>query len=86
MSHGKTLYLAGSVSVEIDGREQGFSAECKLTTIKGHAQSPEVTKPEKEIIDDINAQIASAWKKKKCQGEAPEVAKGDIDWNFRTAK
>jgi hypothetical protein len=86
MSHGKTLYLAGSVSVKIDGREQGFKSEASLAKIKSHAQNAEVSGPEKEIVDDLNFQISKEWKKKKCEGDAPEVTKDDVDWNYRTGK
>lgn len=86
MSHGKSLYLKGSVSVDIGGRSEGFSAEEKLTTIKGHAQDVSVTKAEKAILGDLNAQIASKWKKKKAAGSAPDVTKKEVDWSYRTGK
>ncbi len=87
MSHGKKMYLTGSASVKIGTASKAFKAEEAYGLALGHGKvTGSSDKAAKNIVNDINAQIASAWKKAKLTGDAPEVTSGDVEWDTYSAK
>lgn len=87
MSHGKALHRKGEATVEFGKAKKTFSASEKVGLVKGHGDSFSTSKADKAIMNDINYQIAQAWKKDKAMtGDAPEVALKDIEWTVFTAK
>ncbi len=87
MSHGKKMYLTGSVSVKIGEKLTGFKSDESYGLALGHGKvTGDSSKAATNILNDINAQIEKAWKKAKLSGDAPEVTSGDIEWDTYSAK
>lgn len=87
MSHGKKMYLKGTATVDIGGRDKAFSSEESYGIALSHGKiTGDPSKAQKNIVNDLNAQIQSAWKKAKLGGDAPEVDYDDIEWDTFSAK
>ncbi len=90
MSHGKSVMLSGRTTKAIDmpsGKKTYFKAEAEVGIAYTHGKvTGDAGKAEKEIVDDINVQIASQWKKDKGQDKAPEIDKDDLEFSTFSKK
>lgn len=90
MSHGKSVLLKGGTKKPIEmpkGKKSYFYAEAEVGIAYTHGKiAGDATKAEKAIVDDINVQIASQWKKEKGSGDAPEVTKDELEFSTFSRK
>lgn len=91
MSHGKSVMLSGSTKKPIEfpnsKKKTYFKATAEVGIAYTHGKiAGDASKAETEIVNDINVQIDSAWKKDKAAGDSPEITKADLEFSTFSKK